>query len=123
MNEVIHLTKKLANQYNQLCDIIVDHYEDIESFDCMKYDTYSRDSAHSTKLEIKSLKEEASIKFAMFDFTKKSNRMVTSASDNKIRIYATKTNELIKDFKFNGESLEWICYTKLDKWILTASKK
>ena len=57
----------------------------------------------------------------MFDFTKKTFKMVTSARDNNIRIFDLNTHNIIKQFTYIGSSLEWINYTKYDKWILTAS--
>jgi len=58
----------------------------------------------------------------MFDFTKLTQKMVTSADDNLIRIYDITSFELLKEFPYDGSSLEWINYTKFDKWILTASR-
>ena len=57
----------------------------------------------------------------MFDFTKKSGKMITFSNKDTIQIYDRKTKAISKEINFKGIGLQWVNYTKYDKWILSSS--
>ena len=104
-------------QLENLKNIIVDHYEDIQRFDCQKYPDYSRTDESTSQLQREVLMDSKA-NFKMFDFTKKTHKIVTSSTDNKIRVYDTKTFNLMKELDNPLKDIVWIGYTKYDRWIL-----